>query len=233
MGSFGEFTSEKPADYQNPLEGLFFSIDGERFDCAGEVSLLDMSDLSRIALTNAAMVDVADNASVSQMLLQALSNDCTLSHDHDAKDARCRAGEYDRFRAHCREHKTPDETVTLIIRQLNEAVQQNVERLTGRPTGPQSPSSSGPAETGQQTSRVISLQAGTVRQMTPVRRLPDALTARGETAVVAAPAPGTVTHPGDANPEMVNLELPEGASVSLAALAGKTDAKVEAAAAGG
>src|SRR5882724_7656847 len=50
--SVGSFTSAKPADYEpveNPLDGMFFMLDDERFDCLGELDLLDLSELAMLS----------------------------------------------------------------------------------------------------------------------------------------------------------------------------------------
>jgi hypothetical protein len=147
VASIGEFTSERSAEEENPLEGLTFRLDKETFALEGHMSILQLSELARHAVGGEdAMKDAAASAMLAESLSQAFG-----------------AEEYDRFRKHVRDHGTPDEVVLAITAGINELVQSRVEEMTGRPTGQRSRSSRGRSKQEQRMSRVISLQTGDVQ----------------------------------------------------------------------
>jgi hypothetical protein len=152
-----DYTSARPAEYVNPLDGLEpFRLDGELFHLNGEVSLLRLSDLARrvSAVTDpetaAPEVQAAMVGSMSETLLMAMG-----------------PAEYDRFLAHTDKNHTPDEVIIGILQDVNEAVQAATEAAAGRPTMPSSSSSTGSAAMDERTQRVISLQTGDVRLVPP------------------------------------------------------------------
>lgn len=148
----GEFSSD--AEAENPLDEVGITLDGERFECLGRLSVLDMSELAAKAI-DPDLADAAEAASIYQTLSLAFGE------------------EFPRLRAHMREHKTPDATVLQILQYINEAMQQGIERITGRPTEPSSSSPAGPVGTADRPVRSISLsgsKAGrpaTAKQRTP------------------------------------------------------------------
>jgi hypothetical protein len=152
-----EFTSERATGYVNPLAGAEpFRLDGEEFRLDGEVSILELSDLAR----RVGGVTDPENASpeAQASMVGSMSESLLMAMG---------PAEYDRFRAHCRKHRTPDEVIIAIMQEINESVQSAAEAAAGRPTMPSSRSSTGSAETGDRTQRVISLQTGDVRVIPP------------------------------------------------------------------
>ena len=151
--NLGSFSSEKPGDYEpdlNPLEGIEFTLDGERFRCLGQMDMLDKSELALLALSTTEMRSPQGVAMISQFLQLAFGSE-----------------EYLRFKWHVRSEKTPDETVVAILKKISEAVGVGIEAETGRPTRPRSSSSRGPSETDERVSRVISLAGGDVTVIDP------------------------------------------------------------------
>jgi hypothetical protein len=145
----GEFTSDPPDDYEenlNPLDGIGFTLDGERFECKGELDLLDKSELTMLAMSSLDTRSPEAVAMISQFLRLAFGPQ-----------------EYLRFRAHVRSHRTPDDTQLAILAGISEVISEALQDATGRPTRPRSSSSAGPSETDDRVSRVISLGTGDVQ----------------------------------------------------------------------
>jgi len=137
-----QFSSDVPAE--NPLKDAWIELDGVRFDCKGRLSVLQMSKLASQAISDD-LGDAAEAASIYKTLSLAFGKE-----------------EYARLEAHVDEHETPDETVLGILQYVNEALQEGVERITGRPTQPSSSSPDGPQGTDGLPARSISLAKGTV-----------------------------------------------------------------------
>jgi hypothetical protein len=133
-----EFTSPAQTTADNPLEGLKFKLDGVQFECKGELSMLELSELAYKSIADGTS-DAATTGSVYKTLSEAFGPE-----------------EYVRFKEHHRKYKTSDETIIGIIQWLNEAVQANVEMIAGRPTGRSSSSSGGPEGPAGQPVRSIS-----------------------------------------------------------------------------
>jgi hypothetical protein len=142
MAQVKAFSSDVPS--QDPLAGVAIDLDGERFECLGRLSILDMSELAMLSITPG-VSDSAEAGSIYRTLWLAFGAD-----------------EFARLRAHIDEHRTPDETVIGILQYINEAIQENVERITARPTKPSSTSSPGLEGKDELPVRRISLSAGTV-----------------------------------------------------------------------
>jgi hypothetical protein len=138
-----EFSSAAPAGAENALAGVAIQLDGQVFECAGRLSVLDMSELAAKAIEDAT-ADAAEAASIYKTLQLAFG------------------GTWPGLRAHIREHQTADETVLGILQYVNEAVQANIERITERPTRPSSSSSDGLEGKENLPVRSISLSKGTV-----------------------------------------------------------------------
>jgi len=143
------FTSAPRADsYTNPLEGVTFRLDGESFECKGEVSILDLSELAVMASQDAESPQaVGAMSAYMQVVLGPV--------------------EYLRFRGHTRMQHTDAGTILAIMNMINGKIQSLVEDLTGRPTEPPESSSDGLGETEGRISKVISLQRGDVQVIGP------------------------------------------------------------------
>ncbi len=138
-----EFSSAAPAGSENALAGVAIQLDGQVFECAGRLSVLDMSELAAKAIEDAT-ADAAEAASIYTTLQLAFGDT------------------WPELRAHIREHQTADETVLGILQYVNEAVQENIERITERPTRQSSSSSTGLEGKESLPVRSISLSKGTV-----------------------------------------------------------------------
>jgi hypothetical protein len=147
-----EYTSAAAEGEVNPLAGVFFTLDNERFDCEGELSILELAELARVATAGVDLQEAATLGLIAEQLRQAFGDEV-----------------YGRFRQHCRKHKTPNSVLLQILADLNEEMQGIIAEATGRPTQPQSPSGPGEPEQGDRISRVVSMQTGDVQ----VVRLPE------------------------------------------------------------
>ena len=145
-----QYSSARPGTQPqpNPLAGVTFTLDGVTFSCAGGLRMLDVSELAETAAAGLDSRDPAAVAAITQFLRLALGD-----------------AEYRRFRAHTREHGTPDEVILDIIAGLNEELGAGVEAATGRPTVPQPGSSPGLPDPDERVSKVVSLGTGDVRVM--------------------------------------------------------------------
>jgi hypothetical protein len=114
-----------------------FELDGVQFT-PGYLSMIDLTELARHSDLDAATPEGI--AAIGGFFKDVLGED------------------YDRFRAHCRQHRTDPDTLMEIISDLVESMTQ------GFPTQPPSRSPAGPTSTGR-TSRVISLSARTVTEL--------------------------------------------------------------------
>jgi len=149
----GSFTSDKPPGWEpepNPLEGIEFDLDGELFECKGELDLLDKSELALLSMSTMEINDPKGVAMVAQFLQLAFGGQ-----------------EYLRFHWHVRNHETPEDTQVEILTAIARAVGVAVEQQSARPTRPRSSSSRGPSATGERVSRVISLGGGDVTVIDP------------------------------------------------------------------
>jgi len=163
--SLGDFASERDAEEERPLEGLWFTLDGERFEFGGgDVNILTVSELASMALTGEDGLDqAATMASMHMSLKAAMGGECTNPEHADPKRPRWKCpGEYARFSAHVTEHKTPVSVVLQIVQMVNEAAQEEVEAATGRPTQRQSGSSAGLPGRDAQLSQLMRSDLGDV-----------------------------------------------------------------------
>jgi hypothetical protein len=141
-----EFSSDVP--FENPLAGIVIPLDGVKFPCKGRLSVLQMSKLASQAITPG-LAEAAEAASIYQTLALAFGT------------------EYDRFEAHVELRNTPDETILRILQYINTAVQENIERITARPTQPSSSSPAGPKDKGELPARTVSLSKQTITTGAP------------------------------------------------------------------
>lgn len=169
----------------NPLNGIYVTLDGTRFDCEGRISLLDRGELAMLAMSHADITSVAGIAGMTQFLQLALGQ-----------------AQYLAFKAHTYERRTPPERIMEVVHYLQVTVAETVEEMTGRPTTPPPSSSAGQAETAGSTSspprggpaRVLRMKltetGGDVVEEADARR--EALEALdGELGYAAPPPPGT------------------------------------------
>lgn len=136
---------EQAADEANPLEGVYFELDGQRFECQGKVNILDTSEMAAAADAALDTRDPEGMAIISRFLKAAFGPQ-----------------EYRRIRAHFHAHDTPDELMLDIIGGIVEDVEGNVAALTARPTRSLSGSARGRQARGGRTSRISALQQGDV-----------------------------------------------------------------------
>lgn len=115
-----------------------FTLDGVDFTCTEDLALLDLSEFARLA-SQGIDSDSPDGLAAIGEFLSAILGDAM----------------YQRFRRHCRQHKTDGETIVAIIGDL-------IEDFSARPTSRPSASSAGPP-TIEGTARVVSLSRGTVQ----------------------------------------------------------------------
>lgn len=140
-----EYTSKPAPPAESALAGVGFTLDGQRFACEGHLSVLEISELA------AAAAEGADTSTPEGVGL--IANFLKLAFG---------PAEYTRFRRHCRDHRTSDETLIEIVSGIQEEVMGAVEAQTGRPTASQPASSAGLPQTGDRMSRIVSLQTGDV-----------------------------------------------------------------------
>ena len=127
-----------------PGQPVSFDLDGVTFTTKGGASLLELSEVARLADTD--LVDPAAAAAISGFYRSALGGP-----------------EYQRFRDHVSKHGTDPETLMHIMQDL-------VEEVGSTPSQRPSPSTDGQTATGS-TYRVVSDSAG-VREfpLTPERQ---------------------------------------------------------------
>lgn len=156
-----QFTSATPpggTQRPNVLKGITITLDGEDFECQGHMTLLDLSELSALALSAMDTRSPQGIAMVSQFLQLAFGPNVYLL-----------------FKSHVREHNTHDDTIFEILGEITQEVGLFTTEATGRPTSPRGPSSPGPSATDDRTARVISLDQGEVT-VVPRDQVPDAPT---------------------------------------------------------
>lgn len=120
-----------------------FTLDAVEFRVEGEMQLLDLCELMKLARRKVKTSDPSSIAALAEFFEGAMG-----------------AGEYERFRSHCREHCTDPDV-------LNDIMEGVVEDLTDRPTSRPSPSAAGPLTSGP-TSKVVSLSpTGSVQVALP------------------------------------------------------------------
>jgi hypothetical protein len=148
------FTSERTPDMEpdrpNPLAGAEIELDGAVFRCEGRIDLLDVSELSVLAVMGTDTRSPQGLAMLAQYLQLAFG-----------------PSEYLRLKMHCREYDTPHEVIFGIVEEITAAVQEWTEQQAGRPTMRPSSSSDGPPERDAEISRVVSLAGGSVTQVGP------------------------------------------------------------------
>lgn len=114
-----------------------FALDGVTFVCEGGVSTLDISEFAKVAKDGVKTDDPAATAVFAEFFEAALGEKV-----------------YAQFRRHVRENSTTEEELLDVMKGI-------VEDFLGRPTQEPSSSQDGPSTTGP-TSRVVSLQRGSV-----------------------------------------------------------------------
>ncbi|SFK92711.1 hypothetical protein SAMN05216275_14170 [Streptosporangium canum] len=129
-----------PAKPQPGVVLPYFTLDGVTFTCTDQLALLDLSEFARLA-SQGLDSDSPDGIAAIGEFLTAILGDVT----------------YQRFRRHCRQHKTDGETIVAIIGDL-------IQDFSARPTSRPSDSSDGPPST-EGTARVVSLSRGTVEEV--------------------------------------------------------------------
>lgn len=146
------FTSDKTdaEPLGNPLEGVMFTLDDVIFACEGRIDLLDLSELSMLAVSSTDVRSPEGIAMLSQFLRLAFG-----------------PVEYMRLKAHAREYETPPDVLFQIVAEINAAIEGFTEQMTGRPTGPPSSSSPGQPTRADQISQAISLATGEVTFVAP------------------------------------------------------------------
>jgi hypothetical protein len=148
------FTSERTPDMEpdrpNPLAGEYVELDGIRFNCEGRIDLLDVSELSALAVMGTDTRSPQGLAMLAQYLQLAFG-----------------PAEYLRLKMHCREYNTPHEVIFGIVAEITGAVETWAERETGRPTERPPSYSDGQPDRAEQISRVVSLAGGSVTPVGP------------------------------------------------------------------
>ena len=137
MRSYSSAGRKQKSDTQIKVE---FELDGVAFIGDGRMSLMDVSELARLAgegMDSANPEGVAILADIYQTLLGPAA--------------------YKRFRRHCREHGTDGSVLVEILGGL-------MSEESGRPTVRPSDSTGGPPAVAG-TAKVVSLQRGTVEQV--------------------------------------------------------------------
>jgi hypothetical protein len=145
-----DYTSVPAEGERNPLEGLSFTLDGQTFRCEGNLSVLEVAELARVAASDSEMGEAAKLGLIAEQFRAAFG-----------------PAEYARFRQHCqgvpgKREPTPNSVLLTILGDLNAEIQAAVEEAAGRPTQQPSPSGTGEPDRAEQISRVISLQTGDV-----------------------------------------------------------------------
>jgi hypothetical protein len=148
MSEIREFTSAAPEGSENALAGIKVQLDGVVFECKGRLNVLKMSKLAAKAIEDET-ADAAEAASIYVTLARAFGP------------------EWARLEAHIDEHDTSDEAILGILQYVNEAIQENAERITERPTRPSSSSSTGLGGKDELPVRSISLSKQTVTVEAP------------------------------------------------------------------
>jgi len=127
-----------------PVESQTFELDGVEFTVPGNLFMLDLVELAK--LSDVDTMDPRAIKAVTDLFENLLGDD------------------FNRFHAHCREHKTSNETLMEIMQDLIG------DTMGGFPTQQASPSAPGTTTTGP-TYTVVSPSSGSVVQfpMTPER----------------------------------------------------------------
>lgn len=115
-----------------------FELDGETFVCHGQLSIMDISELGRLA-SQGVDSETPEGVGILADLFVSLLGDQT---------------EYQRFRMHCRAKAVPAELLMQIVGDM-------IGDLAERPTSRPSSSPDGPPTT-EGTAKVVSLSRGTV-----------------------------------------------------------------------
>ena len=151
-----EFSSDRAAGDEprpNPFAGFSIKLDGEEYQCQGQIGLLDVSELAGLAVAGLdpnSLQGVAMTAQYLQLAFGPL--------------------EYMRLKSHFREYQTPQDVIFAIVAEITDRLQSFMETQTGRPTGPPLPSFSGPADKAERIARIGSLD-GDLR-LVPEQSLP-------------------------------------------------------------
>jgi hypothetical protein len=145
------FQSAKRARSGEPMT---FTLDGVKFTCSTEISVLDFSEIA----------SYADLDASSPEGMAVLHSFFTIVLG---------PAEYRRFRRHCAQHRTDDDTIVDVLGAL-------LEEYLGRPTQAPLSSSGSPSATGTGSAApgshvVVNLGTGSLRETTepPAPVLPD------------------------------------------------------------
>lgn len=122
--------------------GPEFVLDGVTFKCVSVPSLMDLTELARLAETGMDSITPEAMAIIAEFLTSAMGKK-----------------EYRRFRTHARDHGTDPQMVMEILQGI-------VEDFVARPTPRPSDSPDGPPATPT-TSMRVSFSAGTVEELPP------------------------------------------------------------------
>jgi hypothetical protein len=150
------YTSHPQAGQQGKPRTWTFRLDGEQFACTLRQDADAVMEWSEIAST-----------AVSAEGDEQLESAAGLAFTARFFKLMMTAGEYTRFRAHLRTHRTEPDVLAEIMRDVNAAMEDAVGAASGRPTGPPSRSSAGRTATGGRTSQIISLHEGDIEWADP------------------------------------------------------------------
>lgn len=128
------YTSPEPDSSQALPD---FELNGKTFACSGQISVLDISELGRLASQGVDSETPEGIAIIANLFLSLLG-----------------PAEYQRFREHCRTKVVPAE---LLMQIVGDMIGEFAERPTSRPSS----SPDGPPNT-EGTAKVVSLSRGTV-----------------------------------------------------------------------
>lgn len=149
------YTSKAPQQSPDAMPAVEFDLDDVIFTGDGAISTMDFAEYARLANQGIDSKDPSGVAIIADVFLGLLGKQT-----------------YQRFRAHCREHRTDDGTLVEILKGI---MQDAAEAATNRPTQRPSPSPDGPAS-GQATRTVVSFSRATVdiapEQQEPPREEP-------------------------------------------------------------
>ncbi len=145
------YTSKPPAAAsQNAVPAVSFELDGVEFEGEGAISTMDFAEYARLAAAGIDSQDPSGVAIIADVFLGLLGERT-----------------YQRFRAHCRRHRTDDATLVEILKGI---MQDATEAATNRPTQRPSSLPDGPPN-DPATAKVVSFSRATVEEK-PVEETP-------------------------------------------------------------
>lgn len=119
-----------------------FTLDGVQFTTRGNVSMLDLSAMARLAVAGADTSDPRSVAAFDDFFRAALSGMVTKTREDGSTEQVYDESEYTRFANHVRRHQTDPETLFAIMEDITEDVTAGAF-----PTERPNDSSVGPSET--------------------------------------------------------------------------------------